>query len=641
METRSPFRAALSAWTAIGAAVGLAYGALLLARNVSEGLRWQAPAILIGGPTAVFLAGSLGAGLVAGLLARAWSSIRTPRSQAVLAGVVIGAWAGYEAVHEFDTPRIFRFAGMAVGAVVLGLAGGRLADTRPGRAIGRAAVAIAVAALASFGAATLSLRSARAAETPGPHAEASDGAAVDPRDFVPTFEPLAQRPERDATPGRVLLLGIDGATWDRVDPLVAKGRLPNFARLKREGATARLRTMTPTISATIWTSVATGQLPSVHGIYNFVVRRASFLPRVELELTQRQVRSLFALLDLFRVAPVTSNLRGCKAIWNVATEMGLRTCVVGWWASYPVEPIDGWMVSDVASTPWLDELKKSNESMIHFGSVTHPPELFDELRSLQRSPADVKREDLAAFFPVDDASWAEFGRSTVLTDETPLAVFRGTYLRDELFANAALAIDAKHRPDLVLCYVRLIDVLGHHFWQYSVPEALAEGQDPAWVAKYAGMIDHGYEWADRLVGRFLERVGPNDVLVVLSDHGWHREGTGNKTYGHYKAPDGILAILGAGVRRGATIGRPADDGGKIVPPHVLDVAPTLFHLLGLPKGDDMPGRVLAEAFEHTHAIRSIPTWETTRRARMDLLMSPDAAAREAELRGVGYLGGHK
>ena len=86
---------------------------------------------------------------------------------------------------------------------------------------------------------------------------------------------------RDPEPNRVLILGLDGVDPDTVNLLVSEGKLPNFARLKREGAEGRLISEKPLLSPVIWTTIATGKTPDRHGIGGFTAvnqRRASRSP---------------------------------------------------------------------------------------------------------------------------------------------------------------------------------------------------------------------------------------------------------------------------------------------------------------------------------------------------------------------------
>ena len=77
-------------------------------------------------------------------------------------------------------------------------------------------------------------------------------------------------PQRRATGTKALLIGLDGADWNIIDPLVEAGRLPNLARLARSGVRGRLHSITPMLSPVIWTSIATGVQPSRHGIIDFL-----------------------------------------------------------------------------------------------------------------------------------------------------------------------------------------------------------------------------------------------------------------------------------------------------------------------------------------------------------------------------------
>lgn len=71
------------------------------------------------------------------------------------------------------------------------------------------------------------------------------------------------------TSGRVVLVGVDGGSWNLIDAGIADGDLPTFAALAGSGVTGRLATVEPVISPTVWTSIATGRTPDAHGIRGF------------------------------------------------------------------------------------------------------------------------------------------------------------------------------------------------------------------------------------------------------------------------------------------------------------------------------------------------------------------------------------
>ena len=69
---------------------------------------------------------------------------------------------------------------------------------------------------------------------------------------------------------RVFVLGLDGATWDVLRPLVQQGHLPRLARLMEQGAAGTLRSVFPPLSPVAWTAVMTGKNSGKHGIFEFL-----------------------------------------------------------------------------------------------------------------------------------------------------------------------------------------------------------------------------------------------------------------------------------------------------------------------------------------------------------------------------------
>jgi hypothetical protein len=123
--------------------------------------------------------------------------------------------------------------------------------------------------------------------------------------------------------GRVLLIGIDGATLRVAAPLMRQGRLPNLSRIAREGVFGPLRSVQPLLSPRIWNSIATGKTAHKHGILNFTRKREDGTEEL--------------LLSTDRKVP---------ALWNIASNAGLTVAVVNWWNTFPPDRIRGVMVSD-------------------------------------------------------------------------------------------------------------------------------------------------------------------------------------------------------------------------------------------------------------------------------------------------------
>jgi predicted AlkP superfamily phosphohydrolase/phosphomutase len=76
-------------------------------------------------------------------------------------------------------------------------------------------------------------------------------------------------------PARVIVIGIDGASWNAIDPMLEAGTLPNLKSLIDRGGSANLDTVEPVISPVVWTSIATGRSPAAHGVTDFFSTRAT------------------------------------------------------------------------------------------------------------------------------------------------------------------------------------------------------------------------------------------------------------------------------------------------------------------------------------------------------------------------------
>src|SRR6516164_8319438 len=70
--------------------------------------------------------------------------------------------------------------------------------------------------------------------------------------------------------GKTVLIGLDGATYTILDPLIELGLMPNLDRLMQEGARAILKSTNHPLTPPAWTSLMTGRTPGHHGIFDFV-----------------------------------------------------------------------------------------------------------------------------------------------------------------------------------------------------------------------------------------------------------------------------------------------------------------------------------------------------------------------------------
>lgn len=414
---------------------------------------------------------------------------------------------------------------------------------------------------------------------------------------------------RGEKPGRVIVLGLDGADPETIDLLMSEGKLPNFARLRRQGAYAPLMSQKPLLSPVIWTTIATGKTPDRHRIGHFV-----------------------AVNSAGESLPVTSRMRQARALWNILSDKNRSVDVVGWWATWPAEAVRGAVVSDHFAYHFLMEESAQAAERGSPPGTTYPAELEAEVSKLRKKPGDLKVEDLSGFVDVDAAAIA---RPFAFDDD--LSHFKWALATAETYAGIGLHLWKKERPDNLLVYIEGVDstshLFGHLFRAGALSGELAEQQ-----RHYGRAVEAMYAYADRLVGRFLDAMDRDTTLVVLSDHGFQLgklQDDPSKTRDMrrvsetFHRTEGILYLYGARVKPHTRLNRPT----------ILDVAPTVLALNGLGRGADMPGRVLAEALDIT-VPAPVPTYETgTAPPPLNAAADPQADPEIVKkLQSLGYIG---
>ncbi len=346
--------------------------------------------------------------------------------------------------------------------------------------------------------------------------------------------------------------------------------MPALASLIDRGVMGDVETLQPVLSPMLWNSIATGKRADQHGILGFT----------EIDPASGLVR------------PVTSTSRRVKALWNILSQQGLRSNVVSWFGSHPAEPIRGACVSDA----YARGFPRAGDPWPLFPGTIWPERLREPLAELRLRPSEIDGDIIRMF--IDRAADIDYSKPNLVQALTNV-------LAECLSTHAAATWLMEHEPwDFMAVYQIGIDHFSHSFMNFHPPRE-------SWVPEgdfemYKDVVASGYRLMDLFLARLLELAGPETTVMILSDHGFHSDHLRPKVIPNIPAgpaaqhrPLGILTIAGPGIVR--------DE--RIYGVTLLDIAPTVLSLFGLPAAQDMPGRVLVEAFETAPPLERIPSWE--------------------------------
>jgi predicted AlkP superfamily phosphohydrolase/phosphomutase len=262
---------------------------------------------------------------------------------------------------------------------------------------------------------------------------------------------------------KVAVFGLDGITFDLLQPWLDQGRLPNLAKLLAEGASGRLRSTIPPVSASAWASFSTGTNPGQHGLVDFT----------------------YPAPDSYEIKVSNGRTRAAPALWEIVSQAGGQVGVVSMPMTFPPQPLNGFMLCSF--------LTPNQES-----EYTYPPELKREL-SEKFGP-----------FPLH---MSEKGRGT------DPAVFVRAVKKMEVERARAVCHMMQTRPwDLFIYVLETTDNLQHEVWHLL--DKSHPRHDPQVAAAVMPAILDYYETVDRLLGEMVALVPKDALIVVLSDHGF-------------------------------------------------------------------------------------------------------------------------
>jgi predicted AlkP superfamily phosphohydrolase/phosphomutase len=268
---------------------------------------------------------------------------------------------------------------------------------------------------------------------------------------------------------KILLIGVDGADWKVIAPLINEGKLPHIKELMEKGAWGNLESSYPLTSEVVWTTIATGKSMDKHGITDYLMKDP----------------------DTGELVPPTSNLRKVKAIWNILSEYKKRVGIMGYRLTWPPEKVNGVMVSDRTDTN-------------NYLSKDYSYPAFVDLCS-EKEFKDFSKVENSIFSRIDK--------------EKRLIYFNySTEGHDNFMANASKHLLQSQNFDFFSLYLFGTDVLSHHFWKYLFSEGFLIDEEEK--VRYKDTINDYYIYCDEVIGDLLKEVDKNTTVIIVSDHGF-------------------------------------------------------------------------------------------------------------------------
>jgi predicted AlkP superfamily phosphohydrolase/phosphomutase len=260
----------------------------------------------------------------------------------------------------------------------------------------------------------------------------------------------------------VLVMGLDGATFDLILPWVKAGSLPVFAKIMQEGVYGELQSTIHPMSSIAWPSFMTGMNPGKHGIFDVTEQLAN-----SYEITFTSGASRFG-----------------KTVWKILSEAGKKVGVINVPMTYPPEEVNGYLIAGMDS-PGIDS------------NFVYPKELWDEIKK------NVGEYVIEHGNPMGNKSLDEFAKDILYSLERRYALFN--YLQQN------------YPTDLSVVVFVAPDRSHHFFWKYMEDEKLSKGK--AGRSGYHNVIPSVYQRLDTLIGEVIARLDSNTVLMIMSDHG--------------------------------------------------------------------------------------------------------------------------
>ncbi|RJP27272.1 MAG: tetratricopeptide repeat protein [Candidatus Omnitrophota bacterium] len=362
---------------------------------------------------------------------------------------------------------------------------------------------------------------------------------------------------------RIFLIGFDGLDLNILNELIAQDRLPTFSHVMANGAHGPLESFHPMLSPLIWNTIGTGRPPNEHGVLGFSARDLDGNPIV-----------------------VPASNRRCAALWNIATNKGFSSTVIGWFATWPAEELDGVIVSDrFVQALYVKDAGTLQENL---PMVTFPARQAYSLYDFRTEYTHYGYSELSRYIQIDPTTCDRMLAAPFsLLDR--VHHLRVILARTETYRRTMNYLIQNHPTDLFMVYYDCTDSICHLFMPERPPHQSHIAMED--FERYSGAVDAMYDTADEILNDVVSIMNPSDILLVVSDHGF-RSGnerlrrtasTADGAAAQWHRMEGTLIAYGAGVA-----------SATLETKSVFDIAPTVLAMLGIAPSQEMPGEIIAE-----------------------------------------------
>jgi predicted AlkP superfamily phosphohydrolase/phosphomutase len=279
---------------------------------------------------------------------------------------------------------------------------------------------------------------------------------------------------------KTLLIGLDGATYDMLDPLVEQGIMPNLGRIMKEGARGILRSTIHPLTPPAWTTMTTGRTPGAHGIFDFIrVDRDGSKPTYTL---------------------ATSSDVMVPTIWQIASNGGMRATTLNFPVTFPAKPIEGVVIPGYV--PWS-----------YLGRAIHPRPVFKMLKEKGVFKASEMSTD-----------WQHERKAVQGLSENQLEDWVNFHIvRERRWFEILMTLIEEEPSELTAVLFDGVDRIQHLCWHLIDPETRDQYTGPE-ADKTRELVLQYYRDVDDYVQKMIDKAGPQAQVMIVSDHGFTRSG---------------------------------------------------------------------------------------------------------------------